>query len=177
MNQEIAENTKEVQVKNNNSLQTVDDNFDNLINKISETTNTEELEELYQQFNINNTKKNVIRVSQLNRLLDKVNAEAEERITKRPDQISNKEMLDYMNAISNQIDRSQKIVDNIKDITNVQVNNTQNTVNINMNNENSIPTLNRESRDKITNLITEILKENKKDVIDIDTTNNKGETH
>lgn len=149
-------------------LDIVDSTSDELIDRISKTNDKEELQSLYQQFNINNTKKNAIRVAELNQLLDKVNKEATERLTKRPEQISNKEMLDYMNAIGNQIERSQKIVDGIKDITAVQINNTHNTVNINMGDD-TTTRLTKESRDKIANVISFILEENKKKtVIDAD---------
>ena len=145
-------------------LDIVDSTSDELIDRISKTNDKEELQSLYQQFNINNTKKNAIRVAELNQLLDKVNKEATERLTKRPEQISNKEMLDYMTAIGNQIERSQKIVDGIKDITAVQINNTHNTVNINMGDD-TTTRLTKESRDKIANVISFILEENKKKTI------------
>ena len=145
-------------------LDIIDSTSDELIDRISKTNDKEELQSLYQQFNINNTKKNAIRVAELNQLLDKVNKEATERLTKRPEQISNKEMLDYMTAIGNQIERSQKIVDGIKDITAVQINNTHNTVNINMGDD-TTTRLTKESRDKIANVISFILEENKKKTI------------
>ena len=145
-------------------LDIVDSTSDELIDRISKTNDKEELQSLYQQFNINNTKKNAIRVAELNQLLDTVNKEATERLTKRPEQISNKEMLDYMTAIGNQIERSQKIVDGIKDITAVQINNTHNTVNINMGDD-TTTRLTKESRDKIANVISFILEENKKKTI------------
>ena len=143
--------------KETNPITTIDNDAADLINKIAQSKNKDELENLYQQFNINNTKKNAIRIAQLNNLLDKVNNEAEERLTKRAEQISNKEILDYMNAIGNQIERSQKLVDGIKEITAVQVNNTQNHVNINVGES---VKLNKESRNKITDIISMILKEN-----------------
>lgn len=159
--------------KENNPLITIDTESGDLINKISKAKNKDELEYLYQQFNINNTKKNAIRISQLNQLLDKVNNEAAERLTKRPEQISNKEMLDYMNAIGNQIERSQKLVDGIKDITAVQVNNnTQNTVNINLSQSGDLK-LNKESRNKITDIISMILQENNNQQEVIDVSNEK----
>lgn len=135
-----------------------------LITQIKNAKTKEELEPLYQQFNINNTKKNAIRISQLNDLLDKVNQQAIERFTKRPDEISNKEVLDYMNAVQNQIERSQKIVDGVKDINAVQVNNT---INLNMGSDKDLD-LNKESRNKIASIIKDILNNDKKsEVIDV----------
>lgn len=153
------ENQELVKIEDKNPTESVDNTANRLINRISKATNKDELQGLYQEFNINNTKKNAIRVAQLNQLLDRINSEATERITKRPEQISNKEMLDYMTAIGNQIERSQKLVDGIKDINAVQVNNnTQNTVNINVGGE-KIPQLSKDSREKITDVITALLKE------------------
>lgn len=183
MTEKIIENNKDnseevKEIKEVNSVKTIDDNFEILKNKISETENKNELETLYQQFNINNTKKNAIRIVQLNNLLDKVNAEAEERFTKRPEQISNKELLDYMNAISNQIDRSQKIVNDIKEINSLQVNsNNQNTVTIHVNGDTSTTALNKESRKKIADIVSSIINDKKinQDIIDADISDNKKE--
>lgn len=183
MTEKIIENNKDnsgevKEIKEINSVKTIDDNFEILKNKISETENKNELETLYQQFNINNTKKNAIRIVQLNNLLDKVNAEAEERFTKRPEQISNKELLDYMNAISNQIDRSQKIVNDIKEINSLQVNsNNQNTVTIHVNGDTSTTALNKESRKKIADIVSSIINDKKinQDIIDADISDDKKE--
>lgn len=132
---------------------------------IAKAETKEELEALYQKFNINNTKKNALRINQLNNLLDQVNKEAVERFTRRPGELTNKEVLDYMTAVQNQIERSQKTVDGIKDITAIQVNNTQNnTVNIHVGNK-EITSLSKDSRDRITDLIASILKENNKNIV------------
>ena len=136
-----------------------------LTTAIAKAQTKEELEALYQQFHINNTKKNALRINQLNDLLDQVNKEAIERFTRRPGEMTNKEVLDYMTAVQNQIERSQKTVEGIKDITAIQVNNTQNnTVNIHVGNE-EITSMSKDSRDRITDLIATILKENNKNIV------------
>ena len=76
-----------------------------------------------------------------------------------------------MNAIQNQIERSQRTVDGIKDMTAIQVNNTQNnTVNIHVK-DTDIPYLSKDSRDRITDLVASILQESNtvknEDIIDI----------
>lgn len=127
-----------------------------LLNQIVSVNNKEELEQLYQKFNINNTKKNAFRINELNNLLDTINKQAAERFIKNPNEISNKEILEYMNAIQNQLEKSQKVVDGIKDINAVQVNNTQNnTVNINIGDTEM--ELSRDSRSKIAQFIDSIL--------------------
>lgn len=172
---ELDKNT--TQETNKNEVDTIDSNelirktADDLTLAIAKAESKEELEALYQKFNINNTKKNALRINQLNNLLDQVNQQAVERFNRRPETVSNKEILDYMNAIQNQIERSQRTVDGIKDITAIQVNNTQNnTVNIHVK-DTDIPYLSKDSRDRITDLVTSILQESNKvkneDIIDI----------
>ena len=172
---ELDKNT--TQETNKNEVDTIDSNelirktADDLTLAIAKAESKEELEALYQKFNINNTKKNALRITQLNNLLDQVNEQAVERFNRRPETISNKEILDYMNAIQNQIERSQRTVDGIKDITAIQVNNTQNnTVNIHVK-DTDIPYLSKDSRDRITDLVASILQESNtvknEDIIDI----------
>lgn len=172
---ELDKNT--TQETNKNEVDTIDSNelirktADDLTLAIAKAESKEELEALYQKFNINNTKKNALRINQLNNLLDQVNQQAVERFNRRPETVSNKEILDYMNAIQNQIERSQRTVDGIKDITAIQVNNTQNnTVNIHVK-DTDIPYLSKDSRDRITDLVASILQESNKvkneDIIDI----------
>ena len=172
---ELDKNT--TQETNKNEVDTIDSNelirktADDLTLAIAKAESKEELEALYQKFNINNTKKNALRINQLNNLLDQVNQQAVERFNRRPETVSNKEILDYMNAIQNQIERSQRTVDGIKDITAIQVNNTQNnTVNIHVK-DTEIPYLSKDSRDRITDLVASILQESNKvkneDIIDI----------
>ena len=118
---ELDNNT--TQENDKNEVATIDSNelirktAEELTLSIAKAESKEELEALYQKFNINNTKKNALRITQLNNLLDQVNEQAVERFNRRPETISNKEILDYMNAIQNQIERSQRTVDGIKDMT------------------------------------------------------------
>lgn len=172
---ELEKNT--TQENDKNEVATIDSNelirktAEELTLSIAKAESKEELEALYQKFNINNTKKNALRITQLNNLLDQVNEQAVERFNRRPETISNKEILDYMNAIQNQIERSQRTVDGIKDMTAIQVNNTQNnTVNIHVK-DTDIPYLSKDSRDRITDLVASILQESNtvknEDIIDI----------
>jgi hypothetical protein len=151
----------------------IDNKSRELTYEIASSESSEEIEELSKKLNINNTKKNAFRVVKLNDLLDKINQEAINRFEKRPGEISNKEILDYMNAIQNQIDRSQKTVDSIRDIKAVQLNTTQNntTVNIHMPGD-EVANLDKNSRDKILSIIADILGETNKDIVlDIAETN------
>ena len=136
----------------------VDEKALELSKQISKAENKEELDILYNAFRVNDTKKNIFRINKLNNLLDKVTEEATNRFENRSGEMSNKEVIDYMNAISNQIDKSKSIVDNIKEINSVNINNT---LNVNIQNENN--KLNRESREKVINFIRNILEDKPND--------------
>lgn len=164
---EIIQEKNEIVPASAESVDSIQQKNIKLQKAIQTTDNKDELEALYQEFNINNTKREVFRVSQMQDLLDKINEQATERFIKRPDEISNKEMIDYMNAVQNQLTRSQKVIDGVKDINAVQVNNNQtNTVNLNINGVKTSE-LNKESRKKITDTIKEILNYTNSPVIDV----------
>lgn len=74
-------------------------------------------------------------------------------MNKDPEKCTNKEVIDYMNAVSNQIDRSKNTLSQIKDVNLTQVNNT-----VNVNIDNKETTLSRESREKVIDFIKDILK-------------------
>ena len=162
----MSEEKNEITIyKEEKSLENqVDSTAAELSKQIAKAESKNELDSLYDVFKINDAKKNVFRINKLNNLLDKVTDEAIARFENRPGEMSNKEVIDYMNAVQNQIDKSKSIVDETKNINLTQVNNT---VNVNINNEQ--PTLTRESRERIVDFIKEILDNNKEntDIIDM----------
>ena len=137
----------------------VDDKATELSKQIAKVDTKSELDALYDAFKINDTKKNVFRINKLNNLLDKITEEATARFEQRPGEMSNKEVIDYMNAVSNQIDRSKSTLNQIKDVNLTQVNNT-----VNVNIDNKETSLSRESREKVIDFIKDILKNSQEDV-------------
>ena len=149
----------------------VNNTANELSKQIAKAESKNELDSLYDVFKINDAKKNVFRINKLNNLLDKVTDEAIARFENRPGEMSNKEVIDYMNAVQTQIDKSKNIVEETKNVNLTQVN--HNSVNININNEHS--NLNRESRERIIDFIKDILDNNSSDVIDVvDPTEHEG---
>ena len=129
-----------------------------LMLKIIEAPTKEELQYQLELFNINQSKKNAMRVVKLNNLLNKVEDQAIERIEKRPDQVPTSQLLDYMKVVSEQIDRAQKSVDSIKDSPAIHITNQKNEVNINVG-----PQLDRDSKEKVMDVISALLKQVQKD--------------
>lgn len=180
----MKENKNELTIyKEENVLEKeVDNTAVTLSKEIYKATDKDELDEIYNKFKINDAKKSVFRVNKLNALLDKVIEEATDRFDNRADELSNKEVLDYMSAFQIQIDKSKQNIENAKDIKIVQVN--QNTVNINNNNSsNLLNGLDRESKENIIDAVKDILnsfnvESNKdKDVIDITENGGNNEEH
>lgn len=108
------------------------------------------LKDLTYLFNLNQTKKNVLRVLKLNQLLDKVSDQMLDRFSKREHDFSNSDLLNYMTITQNAIDRANKSLNLVDEAPAIQIN-TQ--VNINQVED----TLDRESRNKIAEAIKAIM--------------------
>lgn len=130
-----------------------------VVKDIVAAPNKEELEKQFQLFNMNQVKKNALRIIKLNDLLTKVEDQALERFEKRPDQISNKELLDYMNAVSNQIEKAQNFSKETlsTEVGGIKIKQEKTEVNINV-----APVLNRNEKDRVVDVISILLNQMKK---------------
>lgn len=130
-----------------------------VVKDIVAAPNKEELEKQFQLFNMNQVKKNALRIIKLNDLLTKVEDQALERFEKRPDQVSNKELLDYMNAVSNQIEKAQNFSKETlsTEVGGIKIKQEKTEVNINV-----APVLNRNEKDRVVDVISILLNQMKK---------------
>lgn len=128
----------------------------NILSNIVLASNKPELVKQLELFNMNQTKKNAARIIKLEDLLDKVEDEVANRFNKRPDNMSNKEVIDYMTAISAQIDRSQKRVDIMTGDDAIPISvvgeSTENNYNINLGTD-----LNKDNKENVVDAIKSIL--------------------
>lgn len=157
------------------ALLPLDQQEEKIVNEIIKAPSQKELQEQFDLFNINQSKKNALRIIKLNSLLDKVEDQAIERFEKKPDQVSNKELLEYMTVVAGQIDRSQKYIDTLKDKPMIKVNQ-KNDVTINIGTE-----LNRDSKERVMDAIQGLLKQlnnsnTDNNVIDADFSTNEEKT-
>lgn len=143
----------------------VQDKTDSVIDKLIQEEDVDKAKDIINLFNLNIAKKNAIRVSQLNNLLDSINDQAIKRFDKRPDEVSNKDLLAYMSAVQAQLDKSQLNVKSISDIPAIQIQN-----NLNINIEDNKKELPKESRDRVLSVIQAILNEAEKEnnIIDVE---------
>ena len=157
------------------ALLPLDQQEEKIVNEIIKAPSQKELQEQFDLFNINQSKKNALRIIKLNSLLDKVEDQAIERFEKKPDQVSNKELLEYMTVVAGQIDRSQKYIDTLKDKPMIKVNQ-KNDVTINIGTE-----LNKDSKERVMDAIQGLLKQlnnsnTDNNVIDADFSSNEEKT-
>lgn len=130
-----------------------------VVKDIVAAPNKEELEKQFQLFNMNQVKKNALRIIKLTDLLTKVEDQALERFEKRPDQVSNKELLDYMNAVSNQIEKAQDFNKETlsTEVGGIKIKQEKTEVNINV-----APVLGRNEKDRVADVVSLLLNQMKK---------------
>lgn len=163
-------------IDNSIALLPLDKQEEKIVEEIIKAPSQQELQAQFDAFNMNQSKKNALRIIKLNSLLDKVEDQAIERFEKKPDQVSNKELLEYMTVVAGQIDRSQKYIDTLKDRPMIKVTDKSQNVNINIGTE-----LNRDSKERVMDAIQGLLKQLSKDepnndVIDADFSSSEEKT-
>lgn len=125
-----------------------------LVRDIIKADDIDELKGLAKMFEINQAKKNALRVIKLNGLLDMVNDQAIERFEKRPYEISNKELLDYMKVVGDEIERSQQTLEKIDTSPTIQINQQNNSINVNVGED----AIDRDSKERVIEAVTQLLK-------------------
>lgn len=129
----------------------LDESFNELAQKIVYEKDLNNLQNLTHLFNLNQAKKNVLRIMKMNSILDKISDQMQERIEKTPGQFSNGDLLNYMNVVQSSIDRANKSLNLVDSTPAIQLNQQ---VNINVNEDD---VLSKDSRDKVTDAIKSIM--------------------
>lgn len=140
-----------------------------IINKIIAEQDLEKSKDLTYLFNINQNKKTLVRVNKLSDLLDTMTQQALIRFTTKPDEISNKELMDGLKIVQDLIERGQRQAAGIESQAPlIQINQQTNSVNIGETGNNQ---LNRDSRERVKNAVLDLLKglnQNQDQVIEAD---------
>ena len=128
---------------------------DEALKDIVSANSVEELKDFTARFNLNMAKKNAVRMAKLQNLLDAVNDQAISRFENQPGEFSNKEVLDYMKVVQEQINSSQQALDTVGDAPMIQINNQKNEVNINVEH----PALSsRESKERVLGAVQALIQ-------------------
>lgn len=120
---------------------------------ILKATNSDDLQKFVDIFNANIAKKNALRVMKLDELQDKVEEEVAKRFTKRSDDMSNTEVIQYYKAIQDSIKTSREVVNNKDTSATIQITTNQNI---------TIPdkeVLNRDSKERVIDAVKNILNQ------------------
>lgn len=135
---------------------TLNEQTQTLLQNLISTTDLQQTKDLTYLFNINQNKKTTVRISKLNSLLDLITDQALRRLRTRPDQISNKQLLDSLRIVQTSIQNSQRQVAGELEAPApfIQINNQTNEVNIG----NTAASLDRDSRNRVKTAVLGILK-------------------
>jgi hypothetical protein len=120
-----------------------------LVGELTFERDKQKMQAIEQQFNNIQRKKQLARVSKLSDVQDMLTDQFYQRIAQRPDEISNKEMLDGMKVVQDLMEKNLKQAETIEEIPQlIQINQTE--VNVGNN-------LNRDSRERVKNAVLGIL--------------------
>ena len=129
----------------------IDSKNKNIAQKILDAEDLDELKDLTALFNINNQKRNALRILKMNNLLDDVTDNIIQRFEKNPHNFSNDDLLKYLQVTENAIDRATKNLNMVEETPAIQMMQ-NNQVNININDG-----FDRESRLRVTDTVKQIL--------------------
>ena len=120
-----------------------------LIGELTLEKDKQKMQVIEQQFNDIQRKKQLARISKLSDVQDMLTDQFYLRVSQRPDEISNKEMLDGMKVVQDLMEKNQKRAEIIEEIPQlIQINQTE----VNVGN-----TLSRDSRERVKSAVLGIL--------------------
>ena len=132
-----------------------------ILNQIIAAEDIDKTKDLTYLFNINQNKKTMVRIDSLSNLQDKLVGLLSNRVTERPDEMSNQEVMQALKVVQDIIERGTKQITGQNEQPLIQINQQTNSVNVG----DEAAGLNRDSRDKVKRAIMSIL-DNVKDVTD-----------
>lgn len=125
-----------------------------LLNLIIAEKDETKARDLTYLFNVNQNKKTMVRMDKLSGLQDDLLDQFVKRIANRPDEISNKELMDGLRIIQDILERGQRQVSGADQLQPmIQVNQQNNSINVGMEGTE----LNRESRERVKNAVLGLL--------------------
>ena len=133
------------------STQGLDEKTLQIAQTIINEEDVDKIKDLTHLFNLNQAKKNVIRVMKLNGLLDTVSDKIIERFEKYPDNFSSADLLNYLQVTQNAIDKANKNLSLVEETPVIQVNH-NNQVNLNI-----IDSYDRDSKERVMEFIKSVL--------------------
>lgn len=131
-------------------LSPLDKNIENLTKQILSETDENKSKDLIHLFNLNQSKKNVLRSNKYSDILELVIKQMIERITKTPDNFSNDDLLKFFTAVNSALSKTSDTISQIDEMPAIQINNTQ----INVQSEDK---LSREEKERTIDAVKALL--------------------
>lgn len=129
-----------------------------IVNRIATAETVDELKEYVNLFHLSLAKKEASRALTQSELVDLLLDQAGERIKKRPDEMSNKDILDYLHTFQDSIDKSSKTLETkIVEAPPLTLNQTHQEINININDGKSV-SIDDDARLRILEVINALTK-------------------
>lgn len=125
-----------------------------ILEKLVGEADQEKAKDLTYLFNMNQNKKTMVRMDKLSGLQDNLVDQFVQRIALRPDEISNKELLDGIKIVQDILERGQRQVSEADQAPLIQINQQTNSLQIGE----SSTELDRESRERVKNAVFCLLK-------------------
>lgn len=129
----------------------LDNDTSKVINKIIKEKDPTELKNLTQLFALTQAKKNILRSSTLNNIIDRTTEEMLARIEKHPGEFSHTDLINYLQAAQGAIDKANKLKEDLSTIQPIY-NQQNNQVNIIAGSE-----LSRESKENVIDFFKKLL--------------------
>lgn len=133
------------------STKSLDEKTTQIAQSIINEENVDAIKDLTHLFNLNQAKKNVLRVMKLNGLLDTVSDKIIERFEKYPDNFSSADLLNYLQVTQNAIEKANKNLSLVEDTPAIQINH-NNQLNLNI-----IDSYDRESKERVMEFVKSVL--------------------
>ncbi len=128
-----------------------------LINEVIVEHDVDKVRDLAMLFNVNQTKKTMVRQNKLNDLLDTLVNTAANRASSHPDEMDNQQLYQSLKVVQDLVERSTKQIAGANDnVPLIQINQQNSEVTINTG-ESSQKSLNREQRNRVKNVVEALL--------------------
>lgn len=128
-----------------------------LINEVIVEHDVDKVRDLAMLFNVNQTKKTMVRQNKLNDLLDTLVNTAANRASSHPDEMDNQQLYQSLKVVQDLVERSTKQIAGANDnVPLIQINQQNSEVNIHTG-DGSQKSLNREQRNRVKNVVEALL--------------------
>lgn len=146
-----------------------------IVNNIVVSKDDKELSEYIAKFNLNMSKKNLLRILRMNELQDLVCDEAIDRVENHPDELTHAELINYIKTTQDALNNAKKGADYSETVAPITVNQQNNTVNVNVTNDEGMDRRSKERIMQAVKKLLNILDDNNAEQAEIIENSNEGE--